>query len=706
MFPLVVLLFLVCNSHLVAPVSCVSVEGSVLLTLKKSIITDPEGCLSDWNASDDTPCSWNGITCKDQNVVSITIPKRKLYGSLPAALGSLSQLRHVNLRNNNLFGNLPDEIFQAQGLHSLVLYGNSFSGSVPNEIGRLRYLQTLDLSQNLFKGSLPATIVQCKRLRALVLSHNNFTGPLPDGFGGELSSLEKLDLSFNQFNGSIPRDMGNLSSLQGTVDLSHNHFSGSIPASLGNLPEKVYIDLTYNNLSGPIPQTGALMNRGPTAFIGNSGLCGPTLKNLCAPDTPGASSPSPFPFFPDNYPTQDTDGGSEKSKGLSKGAVVGVVVGDIIGICLLGLVFSYCYSRVCGFNQDQEENDKGGILRKECLCFRKDESEALSDHAEQYDLVPLDAQVAFDLDELLKASAFVLGKSGIGIVYKVVVEDGLTLAVRRMGEGGSQRFKEFQTEVEAIGKLRHPNVVTLRAYYWSVDEKLLIYDYIPNGSLATAIHGRAGLATFIPLSWSDRMKIIKGIAKGLVYLHEFSPKKYVHGDLTPTNILLGHSMEPHISDFGLGRLANIAGGFSSLQSNRVATEKSQERHKSLSTEVTASILGSGYQAPEILKVVKPSQKWDVYSYGVILLELITGRLPIVHVGNSEMDLVQWIQFCIDEKKPLSDVLDLHLEEDADKEEEIIAVLKIAIACVHSSPEKRPLMRHVLDALDRFPISSD
>ncbi|KAK7407504.1 hypothetical protein VNO78_09457 [Psophocarpus tetragonolobus] len=710
MFPMVVLLFLACNFH-VAPVSSLTVEGSVLLTLKKSIITDPEGSMSNWNSSDDTPCSWNGITCKDQRVVSISIPKKKLYGVLPSELGSLSHLRHLNLRNNDLSGDLPAGLFGAQGLQSLVLYGNSLSGSVPDEIGKLRYLQTLDLSQNFLNGSLPAVIVQCKRLRTLVLSHNNFTGPLPDGFGVGLSSLEKLDLSFNEFNGSIPSDMGKLSSLQGTVDLSHNHFSGSIPAGLGNLPEKVYIDLTYNNLSGPIPQTGALMNRGPTAFIGNSGLCGPPLKNLCAPDTHGASSPSSFPFLPDNYPPQDGDDGigkSGKSKRLSKGALVAIVVGDIVGICLLGFLFSYCYSRVCGFTQDQEEKgfDKGRRLRKECLCFRKDESETLSDHVEQYDLVPLDAQVAFDLDELLKASAFVLGKSGIGIVYKVVLEEGLALAVRRLGEGGSQRFKEFQTEVEAIGKLKHPNIVTLRAYYWSVDEKLLIYDYVPNGSLATAIHGKTGLATFTPLSWSDRVKIMKGIAKGLIYLHEFSPKKYVHGDLKPGNILLGHSMEPCISDFGLGRLANIAGGSPTWQSNRVAVEKSHERQRSLSTEVATSILGNGYLAPETLKAVKPSQKWDVYSYGVILLELITGRLPIVQLGNSEMNLVQWIQLCIDEKKPLSDVLDLYLAEDADKEEEVIAVLKIAIACVHSSPEKRPIMRHVLDALDRLSIPSD
>lgn len=682
-------------------------EGYVLLTLKQSL-KDPQGSMNNWNSSDQNPCSWNGITCKDKTVVSISIPKRKLNGSLPSSLGSLSQLRHVNSRNNELFGPLPHDLFQAQGLQSLVLYGNSFSGSVPNEIHNLRYLQTLDLSQNFFNGSFPASIVQCKRLKTLVISRNNFSASLPDGFGTGLSSLEKLDLSFNQFNGSIPTDFGNLSSLQGTVDLSHNHFSGLIPVSLGNLPEKVYIDLTYNNLNGPIPQNGALMNRGPTAFIGNPGLCGPPLKNPCGSDVPATSSPSSNPNLPVNYPPNDAGFGSEKSKGLSKGAVVGIVVGDLIGICLLGLLFSFFYSRVCGFTQDQDENDvtKRRKRRKECFCFRKDESEALSDNVEQYDLVPLDSQVAFDLDELLKASAFVLGKSGIGIMYKVVLEEGLALAVRRLGEGGSQRFKEFQTEVEAIGKLRHPNIATLRAYYWSVDEKLLIYDYIPNGSLASAIHGKAGLVTFTPLTWSDRLKIMKGTAKGLVYLHEFSPKKYVHGDLKPSNILLGHDMTPYISDFGLGRLANIAGGSPTLQSNRVAAEKLHERQKSLSNEVATNIIGSGYQAPEALKVVKPSQKWDVYSYGVILLEMITGRLPIVQVGNSEMDLVQWIQFCIEEKKPLSDVLDPYLAEDADKEEEMIGVLKIAMACVNSSTEKRPTMRHVLDALDRLSVSSD
>lgn len=686
---------ILCNSHFIVHVSSLNDEGYTLLSFKQSITQDPLGSLSNWNYSDETPCSWNGIACTQQKVISVSIPKKKLLGFISPVLGSLSELRHLNLRNNMFMGELPSELFRADKLQSLVLYGNSLSGSLPNEVNRLSYLQTLDLSSNFFNGSLPMSLIQCKRLRSLDLSQNNFSGVIPDGFGSSLGNLEKLDLSFNRFSGEIPKDLGNLSNLQGTVDLSHNMFNGSIPPSLGNLPEKVYIDLTYNNLTGPIPQNGALVNRGPTAFIGNAGLCGPPLKNLCSPND--ASSPSSYPFLPNNNPAETNEKGR---KGLSKGGVIAIIVSDVIGICLIGLILSYCYSRICLCGKKTNGYEKGGNKRRnECLCFRKDESETLSEHVEQYDLVALDTQLGFDLDELLKASAFVLGKSGIGIVYKVVLEDGVTLAVRRLGEGGSQRFKEFQTEVEAIGKLKHQNIVTLRAYYWSVDEKLLIYDYIPNGNLGTAIHGKPGVPSFVPLSWPLRLKIMRGVAKGLVYLHEFSPKKYVHGDLKPSNILLGPNMEAQISDFGLSRLANIAGGGTPvLQSARVVSE--------VATTTTTATSGSNitisyYQAPEAFKVVKPSQKWDVYSFGVVLLEMITGKTPVVQVGPEEMEIVQWIQMCIDDKKPLSDVLDPSLAQDVDKEEEIIAVLKIAMGCTQSNPERRPSMRHVADVLDRL-----
>ena len=251
-----VILILLFNSK--SLVNCINEEGLALLTFKQSIIQDPFGSLSNWNKSDEMPCLWNGITCKDQKVASVSIPMKKLVGNFPSSFGNLSNLVHVNLRNNSLYGPLPLDLFQAQGIQKLILSGNSLYGHVPNEIGNLKFLRILDLSQNSFNGSLPSSILQCKRLKSLVLSHNNFIGSLPNGFGRVLKSLEKFDLSYNMFNGSIPNDLGNLSNLQGNVDFSHNLFSGTTPESLGEVPEKVYIDLTYNNLSGPIPDLSGM----------------------------------------------------------------------------------------------------------------------------------------------------------------------------------------------------------------------------------------------------------------------------------------------------------------------------------------------------------------------------------------------------------------------------------------------------------------
>ncbi|XP_031501082.1 receptor protein kinase-like protein ZAR1 [Nymphaea colorata] len=693
-----VLIWLVLLLNYGGSVFCLNVEGLALLAFKNSIKDDPQNATGNWDSSQETPCSWNGVVCSENRVVSLSMPKKQLLGSLPSILGSLVYMRHINLRNNRLNGSIPSELFHIGGLQSMFLYGNSFSGSLPSDVGGLRYLQNLDLSSNLLNGSLPSSLMQCTRLKSLILRKNNFSGVLPDGFGVTFSYLETLDLSYNRFEGSIPGGIGNLSRLQGTVDLSHNLFSGSIPASLGNLPEKVYIDLTYNNLSGPIPQNGALVNRGPTAFVGNPHLCGPPLRSPCPGTSPISSS---TPGLPNGYPPptmSDMVNSSSGHKGLSKGLIIAIVLSDAMGIALIALVFLFCYWRLVSSHEKGELSsyEKGQVAKRDCLCFRKDESETNSENLEQLDLVPLDVHVRFNLDELLRATAFVLGKSGIGIVYKVVLEDGLTLAVRRLGEGGSQRLKEFQTEVVAIGKLRHPNIVALRAYYWSVDEKLLIYDYIPNGNLASAIHGKNGP----PLLWEMRVGIAKGTAKGLAYLHEYSPKKYVHGDLKPTNILLGINMEPYVSDFGLGRLANIAGGTPRLQSDRIATETKQQHSADAAVNLIVSP-GSLYQAPEAPKVLKPSQKWDVYSYGVILLELITGRSPEALMASLDMDLVRWVQLCIDEKKPFSDVLDNVLLHELEMEEEMIGVLKIALACVQSNPERRPSMRNVCDLLDRL-----
>lgn len=178
---------------------------------------------------------------------------------------------------------------------------------------------------------------------------------------------------------------------------------------------------------------------------------------------------------------------------MSKGILILIIASSMLGSCFLGWLLSHLYRKyrdckVCD-SVSNGVNEEKVICRKELFCFGKEAVETLSQKMEQYNFVALDSRVNFDLDKLLKASAFLLGKTGTGIVYKVVLEDGSTLAVRRLG-GDSQRLKEFQTEVEAIAKIKHSNIVPLRAYCWSGDEKLLIYDFVPNGDLSAAVHGK------------------------------------------------------------------------------------------------------------------------------------------------------------------------------------------------------------------------
>ena len=448
-------------------------------------------------------------------------------------------------------------------------------------------------------------------------------------------------MSFNEFSGAVPGDLDKLTSLQSSIDLSHNFFAGGVPENLGTLPEKVFIDLSYNNLSGRIPQTGSLLSRGALGFIGNPNLCGPQLKECDSSSRPSLSA----------------------ARKLSGGTFAAIIGGDIAAIALMGIIFFICYRR----------------------ATKQREFTRLVNQEPPSKLKFLDNSLSFELEELLKSSAAIMGKSKMGILYKVELDEGLTMAVRRLGEGGSQRFMEFKAEVEKIAELRHPNIVPLRAYFWSSEEKLLIYDYIPFGNLSTAVHGGDMAAPRLP--WRGRMKIMKGVARGLAFLHEFRRRKYVHGDLKPGNILLGGDMDPLIADFGLRRLAEISSPEKTL-------EKSPEK---------------SYRAPESEKdESRASQKWDVYSYGVLALEMITGRSPAVTIQAAGVGLVRWVQLCLEEEKNLGDLLDPFLlreeeeEEEAEKEgEEIVGALKIALSCVHSRPDRRPSMRHVLDCLEHL-----
>lgn len=714
----------------VATSVALSPDGIALIALKTSVTADPSGALDSWNASDATPCHWHGIACNtlagftSPRVVSISVVARNLSGTIPSAIGALDQLRRLSLHHNSLSGSLPAHLFNATALRSIFLQGNDISGYIPSEIGHLPYLQNLDLSDNKFYGVIPDSVADCRQLQRLVLAGNFLSGYIPDGIGAYLTALQDLDLSDNDLSGPIPRNFGNLSALESTLNLSYNKLAGSIPESLGNLPYTVSLDFSHNNLSGKIPQEGSLADQGPGPFIGNPALCGFPLSRPC----PVAPYVPPLPSMPTDGPPPVGPFGAEmppanltRRASLGTGAIVAIAVGDALGISLVGVILVYFYwkTSIC---EDKCCAYKKKISESCCAMGGSEESEGSSETKapEQGELVALDKGFSYELDELLRASAYVLGKGGLGIVYKVVLGSGLPVAVRRLGEGGAhQRFKEFETEVQAIARVRHANVVRLRAYYWADDEKLLIYDYISNGSLAAALHGYSQSPSRA-LTWAERLKIAKGAAAGLAFLHECSPRKYVHGDIRATKILLDSHMQAYVADFGLARLASIAagGGGAAVSVARHAgssVPSSSSASGPAKTSIGATVVSAStwpgqaqtstsalHRAPECTVDGKPTQKWDVYAYGIILLELLSGRSPAFQLATFGDDLVTWIGRACKEEKPLPQILDPSLlAEAASAEKEIAETLHLALSCTSPAPDQRPKMKGVIDALDKI-----
>ncbi|KAK9675413.1 hypothetical protein RND81_11G006300 [Saponaria officinalis] len=706
-------------------VYCLSTEGLSLLSLKSAVENSSSSMSAfiDWNESDSDPCKWSGVSCDGGNnsnprVVGISVAGRNLRGYIPSELGSLSSLRRLNLHGNRFYGSIPEQLFNATSLHSIYLYNNNLSGTLPSSICSLPRIQNVDVSDNRLDGEIPRSLKECRSLQRLILARNRFSGEIPAGVWSEMSNLVQLDISSNQVSGKIPEDFGELQSLSGTLNLSFNRLSGEIPKSLGNLPMTVSFDLRSNNLFGEIPQTGSFANQGPTAFLGNPLLCGFPLQRDCRSHHKDINN--------NTGPTGSARGTGPRHKGLSPGVILLISAADAVVVAFVGLVLIYLYWR----RKDHPNGCSctgttklGGNAKRSsspfCVCLRgfsTNDIETDSDKGSstggggggtghdggegEGELVAIDKGFACELDELLRASAYVLGKSGLGIVYKVVLGNGVPVAVRRLGEGGDQqRYKEFVAEIQAIGKVKHPNVVKLRAYYWAPDEKLLISDFISNGNLAHALRGRTGQPS-TSLTWTIRLKIAKGTARGLAYLHECSPRKFVHGDIKPSNILLDHDFQPYVSDFGLNRLISITGNNPSssggFMGGALPYIKPVNQEKS-----------NNYRAPEArIPGTRPNQKWDVYSFGVVLLELLTGKSPehsspTTSTSTEIHDLVKWVKKGFEDEKPLSEIVDPMLLQEVHAKKEVLAVFHVALGCTESDPEIRPRMKTVSDNLDKI-----
>ncbi|XP_048321934.2 receptor protein kinase-like protein ZAR1 [Ziziphus jujuba] len=630
--------------------SALSPDGLSLLALKAAIESDPDGVLDSWLESDSTPCHWPGVVCTHGRVTELYLPSKRFTGYIPSELGLLDSVRRLSLANNNFSKTIPAHIFSATSLVAL------------------------DLSHNCLSGPIPAQIKDLKALR-------------------------QLDLSSNLLNGSLPEALGELEGLVGTLNLSYNRFSGGVPASYGQLPVLVSLDLRHNNLTGKIPQVGSLVNQGPTAFSGNPSLCGFPLETAC-PEAQDPSlskhAPAENPQKPSNPNPSSPNRGDEEREEEESG--VSVTVPIISGISVvIGAVFLsvWLFRRKWRWNAGEGKTGK-----------KKVKSDVDEEEGQKGKFVVMDEGFNLELEDLLRASAYVVGKSRSGIVYRVVAGSGTgkvsgvpatVVAVRRLSEGDATwRFKEFESEVEAIGRVHHPNIVRLRAYYYANDEKLVVSDFIRNGSLYTALHGVPS-NSLPPLSWATRLKIAQGAARGLMYLHECSPRKYVHGNIKSTKILLDEDLQPYISGFGLTRL--ISG------SSKFATSASRKQNTNFSlvnSGVKISSPSTIYLAPEArLPGSKFSQKCDVYSFGIVLLEILTGKLPDEGPENDGKGLESLVRKAFKEERPLSEIIDPALMHEVHAKKQVVAAFHIALNCTELDPEVRPRMRTVSESLDRI-----
>ncbi|KAL6842194.1 hypothetical protein ACP4OV_028173 [Aristida adscensionis] len=615
----------------------------------------------------------------------------ELSGSVPSSIGNLQGLTYLVLEFNNfdsdisewvgnfkymekLFlshnrfsGPVPPSLSTLSKLYWLKLASNGFEGFVPGTIGKLQHLQILDMSDNYLNGSMPVELFSLPALLSLNLSHNNLHGTLPLEIGNA-NKLVEIDISSNMIYGEIPRSLGNCESLQDIemgnniihggipssltnlkglmmLNLSHNNLSGPIPGFLGSQSFLQQLDLSYNNLQGEIPTNGIFTNVTALKLTGNNNLCG-GVQELH------------FPLCP------------TRKRGLSHSLKVLITAACLLLVLALIAIVLLFYRKKLG----QKSLLVPSVLDKKL------------------------PQVSYM--DLAKATENfspenVIGKGAHSSVYKGYIDTlkaAVAVKVFNLDTHGAQH--SFVAECQALRSIRHRNLVTVLTACSSIDSKgdefkAIVYEFMPSGNLDMLLHSQensehpAGL-----LNLTQRLNIANDVANALDYLHNGLQPPIVHCDLKPSNILLDDDMGAHVGDFGLARLYSDG--------------------TSISTEGSTSSIGLrgtiGYAAPEYATGCQISAAGDVYSFGVMLLEMITGKRPTDVMFIEDLSIVNFVQR--NYPAQIMQVVDVSLQEATETIPEermhqcLLSILETGLACTQQSPKERPEMQDVAQKLQK------
>ncbi|KAK5829995.1 pollen receptor-like kinase 3 [Gossypium arboreum] len=600
-------------------------DVDTLIKLKQSFL---QGDLNSWiPAPGSSPClqKWVGVICSGESIVGLHLTNLHLSGTVDV---------------------LP--LLQLRDLRSISLMSNSFTGPIPdfNKLGALK---------------------------SLYLSRNQFSGDIPSGYFSSMRSLKKVWLNENQFTGRIPESLMQLPHLL-ELHLDGNQFDGTIPPlKTSNVLRS--LNLTRNNLQGRIPES--FYNFSAASFEENVGLCGKPLPKDCQ----GAPPPVPSP----------------SSKFLKENRIHGKAM---LAATTLFIVLCFVVASMVSTQRRKKEelSIPRGRRRDELLPTHlppesfhrlsvdssgrgrsgsKRDSTASQPTIKNAmaDLVMVnDEKGKLGLQDLMKAAAEVLGSSGVlGSAYKAVLSNGLAVVVKRMRGINRLDKDEFDAEMRRFGKLKHPNVLTPLAYHFRREEKLIVSEHMPKGSLSYVLHGTRDVV-HANLNWPTRLKIIKGIARGLSYIHtEYATYEVPHGNLKSSNVLLSNNYDPLLNDYAFEPLINV-------------------------TNVAQALFA--YKSPEYLQYRQVSPKSDIYCLGIIIMEIMTGKFPSQYLSHGEggIDIVQWVQLSILQNQA-EELIDPEIANNAGSVDQKLQVLKIGAACAESNPHKRLDMNEIINRIE-------